>query len=116
QPIGPLRFKAPKEVEPWTGELDATQAMVECPQDYEQIKEVSKEFGYGDIKEHDNESCLVLSVYTPTLNEKANLPVMVWIHGGGFQIGSGRIPDGTALASLGDVVVVSINYRLGVLG
>ncbi|CAH1790988.1 unnamed protein product, partial [Owenia fusiformis] len=55
-------------------------------------------------------------VFTQTLNEKAKLPVMVWIHGGGFMLGSNRMYDGTVLASTGDVVIVTINYRLGPLG
>jgi para-nitrobenzyl esterase len=63
-----------------------------------------------------NEECLNLNIFTPDLDK--NLPVMVWIHGGGFQSGSASLPeyDGTKLASAGNVVVVSINYRLACLG
>lgn len=63
-----------------------------------------------------NEECLNLNIFTPDLDK--NLPVMVWIHGGGFQSGSASLPeyDGTKLASVGNVVVVSINYRLACLG
>jgi para-nitrobenzyl esterase len=63
-----------------------------------------------------NEDCLNLNIFTPTLEKK--LPVMVWIHGGGFQSGSASLPeyDGTKLANTRKVVVVSINYRLGCLG
>jgi carboxylesterase type B len=73
-----------------------------------------------------SENCLYLNIWTPTLNSSANLPVMFWIHGGSFQIGSGaelfalflttnNIYDGTQLA-LRDVVVITINYRLGIFG
>jgi len=63
-----------------------------------------------------SEDCLNLNVFTPVLNKK--LPVMVWIHGGGFQSGSASFSeyDGTKLANIGNVVVVSINYRLACLG
>jgi para-nitrobenzyl esterase len=63
-----------------------------------------------------NEECLNLNIFTPGRDK--NLPVMVWIHGGGFQSGSASLPeyDGTKLASVGNVVVVSINYRLACLG
>jgi para-nitrobenzyl esterase len=63
-----------------------------------------------------NEECLNLNIFTPDLDK--NLPVMVWIHGGGFQSGSASLPDydGRKLASAGNVVVVSINYRLACLG
>jgi para-nitrobenzyl esterase len=63
-----------------------------------------------------NEECLNLNIFTPDLDK--NLPVMVWIHGGGFQSGSASLPEyeGTKLASAGNVVVVSINYRLACLG
>jgi para-nitrobenzyl esterase len=63
-----------------------------------------------------SEDCLNLNVFTPALNKK--LPVMVWIHGGGFQNGSASLPeyDGSKLAKIGNIVVVSINYRLACLG
>ena len=61
-----------------------------------------------------DEDCLYLNVYTPALDD-VRRPVMVWIHGGGFIIGSGSTPlyDGAALVERGDVVLVTINYRLG---
>ena len=63
-----------------------------------------------------NEDCLNLNIFSPGIDK--NLPVMVWIHGGGFQGGSGSLTEyeGTKLASSGNIVVVSINYRLGSLG
>jgi para-nitrobenzyl esterase len=71
--------------------------------------------GIGEM----GEDCLVLNVWTPGLNDGAKRPVMVWLHGGGFFVGSGdHIPyyDGASLARTGDVVVVSVNHRLGVFG
>jgi para-nitrobenzyl esterase len=72
-------------------------------------------FGPGDLPM--DEACLVLDVYAPA-GGGAGKPVMVWIHGGAFRIGTGASPmyDGSSLARRGDVVVVTINYRLGVLG
>ncbi len=64
-----------------------------------------------------SEDCLTLNVWTPALDGKRR-PVMVWIHGGAFTIGSGSqsIYDGSVLARRGDVVLVTVNYRLGPLG
>uniref|UniRef100_A0A3Q3XFP6 Carboxylesterase type B domain-containing protein n=1 Tax=Mola mola TaxID=94237 RepID=A0A3Q3XFP6_MOLML len=64
-----------------------------------------------------SEDCLYLNIYTPAKRaHNTKLPVMVWIHGGGFTIGSASMYDGSALAAYQDVVVVLIQYRLGVLG
>ncbi len=74
----------------------------------------------GGRQEERSEDCLRLNVWAPSkgIGQKADRPVMVWIHGGGFSTGSGSSPiyDGAALAERGDTVVVSINYRLGPLG
>ncbi|KAG6451453.1 hypothetical protein O3G_MSEX007157 [Manduca sexta] len=108
-PLGELRFAAPQPAEPWEGIKDATKECNICPQ-------VDKETGYVI----GNEDCLFLNVYTPKLpeNDKPPLPVMVYLHGGGFVFGHGT--DATAhgpdFLVQRDVVVVSINYRLGVLG
>ena len=66
----------------------------------------------------ENEDCLVLNVWTPGLDDGQKRPVMFWIHGGGFTSGSGSAPlyDGANMARRGDVVVVTINHRLGALG
>jgi para-nitrobenzyl esterase len=71
----------------------------------------------GDAVENTSEDCLFLNVFSPGCDE-AKRPVMVWIHGGGFSSGSSSIPwyDGSSLALRGDVVVVTVNYRLGALG
>uniref|UniRef100_A0A3B5AFC0 Carboxylesterase type B domain-containing protein n=1 Tax=Stegastes partitus TaxID=144197 RepID=A0A3B5AFC0_9TELE len=64
-----------------------------------------------------SEDCLYLNIYTPANRAKdAKLPVMVWIHGGGFSAGGASIYDGSALTAYQDVVVVVIQYRLGLLG
>ena len=66
----------------------------------------------------ESEDCLVLNVWTPALNDNRRRPVMVWCHGGGFSTGSGSSPitEGEALARRGDVVVVTLNHRLNVMG
>jgi len=110
-PVGELRWKAPQPVAPWEGVLVCEDYGPVCPQ---------PKFGKG-VYEADrapaDEDCLYLNVWTPAGTPKGKLPVMVWIHGGGFTIGSGsmRYYDGQNLARLG-VVIVTINYRLGPLG
>ncbi len=65
---------------------------------------------------NDNEDCLTLNVFTPEIGTSGKLPVLVWIHGGGNMDGSSRDYDASRLATLGNTVVVTINYRLGLLG
>jgi para-nitrobenzyl esterase len=102
-PIGPLRWRPPESAGNWEGVRDATQFGPECPQ--------PKPGGPS------NEDCLSLNIWTPARTASEHLPVMVWIHGGGFFGGSGSRPeyDGAALARRG-VVLVTFNYRLGALG
>lgn len=99
-PTGELRWKPPQPPPRWQGVRQAT------------------EFGAACMQTPDrrglDEDCLTLNVWTPARETKARLPVMVWVHGGGFVFGSGEI-KGEVLAQRG-VVVVSFNYRLGVLG
>jgi para-nitrobenzyl esterase len=66
----------------------------------------------------EDEDCLVVNVWTPDIDPGAHRPVMVWFHGGGFAFGSGSVAtyDGTNLAKRGDVIVVTVNHRLGILG
>ena len=106
------RFEAPVAVRSWAGELDATRAGASCPQLPGML-----ERALGDSTVPANEDCLSLNVFTPGCDDEAR-PVLVWIHGGGFTTGSGSMPwyHGGELASRGDVVVVTINYRLGVFG
>ncbi|ALG10015.1 hypothetical protein AOZ06_26730 [Kibdelosporangium phytohabitans] len=101
-PIGDRRWQPPAAVTPWTEVRDATKPGNACPQ------RTTEDIG--------NEDCLYLNVSTPATVGHRPRPVMVWLHGGGFLGGSGSEYVGNQLAERGDVVVVSINYRLGALG
>lgn len=101
-PVGELRFRAPRPVEPWAGVRDA----LELPPMALQPALTGKGLVGG-------EDCLYLNVYAPAA--PGPYPVLVWIHGGGGVMGSPNQFDGSAFARNG-VVVVTIAYRLGVLG
>ena len=103
-PSGELRWKPPQPAKPWTGILVAKSFPANCPQAL-------------PLPGPQSEDCLGLNIWTPAHAAGAKLPVMVWIHGGGFQIGasSQSVYDGEALAAQG-VVLVSVNYRLGMFG
>jgi para-nitrobenzyl esterase len=103
-PVGNLRWKPPQPVKRWDGVRVCTDFGPACPQPKVAI------FGAART----NEDCLYLNVWAPAKHAGERLPVMVWIHGGAYVIGSGSI-DGEALARQG-VVVVTINYRLGAFG
>lgn len=109
-PVGAARWKPPVEMPVWTGVRDATQFGPAC---------IQPKARSGSIYAWDlgatSEDCLFLNVLAK--QGVSNAPVMVWIHGGALMTGSGSEPmyDGTKLAQRG-VVVVSVNYRLGVLG
>lgn len=109
-PVGPLRFRAPVPVDPWEGELDATAfgASAIQPPPVEGV-------AFGVPRDRTSEDCLFLNVYTPKADDGMR-PVMVWIHGGAYTLGSADIYDGSSFATHGDVVVVTLNYRLGALG
>ncbi|WP_426749662.1 carboxylesterase/lipase family protein [Myxococcus sp. Y35] len=111
-PTGSRRWRAPERAQPWTGVRDA----FEFGPSSLQSRQDCIENGGGDPGEL-SEDCLYLNVWTPRVDSCAKLPVVFWIHGGAFVIGSGRVPpyDGIKLASR-DVVLVTINYRLGHLG
>jgi para-nitrobenzyl esterase len=113
-PVGERRFRAPEAPEPWTGVRDATRFGPSAPQP----KLALAALPGMDVGEQ-SEDCLYLNVYAPSgASAQARKPVMVWIHGGGFVLGSGSqaVYDARALARRGDVVVVTINYRVGCLG
>jgi len=107
---GANRFAPPRPPAPWTDVRDATIAGPTAPQNPSMLEQM---LGAEDAVV--GEDCLSLNVFAP--EGATDLPVMVWIHGGGFLTGTGSIPwyDGTNLARRG-AVVVTINYRLGVLG
>ena len=106
-PVGDLRFRDPQAPDNWAGIKEATTFGAVAPQ--------FKKILIGN--ELQNEDCLFLNVWSPAADGKKR-PVMVWLHGGGFVGGSGSsdMYDGTNIATRGDVVVVTINYRLGPLG
>ncbi|MDI1321947.1 MAG: carboxylesterase family protein [Algoriphagus sp.] len=115
-PVGEFRWKAPQPVQSWEGIREC----VENPASAMQNPPVpffawSEEFLIP--KEPISEDCLYLNVWTAAENPDEKRPVMVWIHGGGFSGGSGTVPlyDGEELAKKG-IVVVTINYRLGIFG
>ncbi|MBQ9046993.1 MAG: carboxylesterase family protein, partial [Solobacterium sp.] len=111
------RFHFPEEVEPWDGIKEAFQFGYVCselntPVPHDQY--TVPHFFYPQ-----NEDCQYLNIWTQSLNKDAKKPVMVWLHGGGWFSGSSvelLAYDGENLSAYGDVVVVSINHRLNVLG
>jgi para-nitrobenzyl esterase len=113
-PVGPLRLKPPAPAVPWDGVRDATEFGPICPQ--LQLGETGGVLAALGSGEPMDEDCLFLNVWTPALDDAAR-PTMVFIHGGAFRGGSGStsIYAGRAFAR-DDVVLVTINYRLHVLG
>jgi para-nitrobenzyl esterase len=105
------RFAAPRPPEPWSGLRDATHPARQCPQQYG--RKVTPEMADGPDF---GEDCMALNIYAPTGGAPGPKPVMVWIHGGAFLAGSVNPYRGEKLAREGDIVVVTINYRLGVFG
>eukprot|EP00794_Sanderia_malayensis_P000218 gene222-833_t len=103
-PVGALRFQAPQDTT-WTGLFNATKFGHVC----QQFDDLVLKMNIG------NEDCLALNIYRPR-NATGQLPVMVWIHGGGYTTGAGSLYDGSTLTALHNVIVVTINYRLGALG
>jgi len=111
-PVGDLRFAPPRPVQPWPGARDARQDGPIAPQARSRLAHVM-----GDFERPQSEDCLTLTVWTPAA-DAGKRPVQVWIHGGAFGSGAGSLPwySGERFATNGDVVAVSINYRLGALG
>ncbi|CAM5592426.1 hypothetical protein STENM223S_06886 [Streptomyces tendae] len=110
-PVGGLRWKPPAAPGHWSGVRDATRPGNPCMQ-------TGSSTPWGDLAGPGtpSEDCLYLNVHTPAERSLRDRPVMVWLHGGGFTIGSGTFYDGGELAARGDVVVVTLNYRLGAFG
>jgi para-nitrobenzyl esterase len=105
-PVGDLRWAPPRPKAAWSGTRDATKPGSACPQTA----------GFLGDAPSDTEDCLYLNVTTPRNTGGKKLPVMFWIHGGGFYSGSGSLYGAERLAAQGKVIVVTLNYRLGVFG
>ncbi|KAM6937563.1 fatty acyl-CoA hydrolase precursor, medium chain [Xenentodon cancila] len=117
-PLGPsLRLAAPQPAEGWEGVRDATKQPPICIQSRQILLDLAEKLEFLIEVPDTSEDCLYLNIYTPAGRAPdAKLPVMVWIHGGGFVLGAASIYDGSAMAAYQDVVVVMIQYRLGILG
>jgi para-nitrobenzyl esterase len=122
---GENRFMPPRRPEAWSGIRDCLDWGPTCPQvaggtlgGGAMGREFGLLFGVGPAKLASSEDCLALNVFTPALRDGKKRPVMVWIHGGGFAIGAsaGARTEGSNLARHHDVVCVSLNHRIGVLG
>ena len=105
-PVGPLRWQAPQPVPSWPTTREATAPGPHCLQDLGAPVEIGKQA---------DEDCLSLNVWTPPVSDEKK-PVLVYIHGGSFISGSGDVYDSRWMVERGDIVVVTINYRLGTPG
>lgn len=108
-PVGDLRFKTTVPLGKWSGILNATQKPPACPQ-------VPFDVEYLDKESVQSEDCLYLNIWAPC--NKTKKAVMFWIYGGNFWQGSGSMSvyDGSEMASRGDVIIVTTNYRVGIFG
>lgn len=108
-PVGEFRWRPPEPPEPWQGVRDAIEVPPQCAQ--------NRYLGVF-ARPGGQEDCLYLNVWMPKApkRNKGKLPVMVWIHGGALWVGAGSDHDGRKLAAQGGTIVVTINYRLGLLG
>lgn len=113
-PLGELRWRSPQPIPPWSGVRDATTFGMPAPQNPSDLFEIQGPNGRAP----DSEDCLYLNIYSPVNPQQRPRPVMVWIHGGSFYIGSGcqALYDGKYLAASERAIVVTMNYRLGAFG
>ena len=112
-PIGDLRWKAPRPEASWQGVLNATEFSSPCTQIGSTFGDPEAEVG----SVHGSEDCLYLNIFAPlNIGENEKLPVMLWIHGGSNTIGTSKLYDPSVLASTQRVIVVTLNYRLGIFG
>ena len=113
-PMGELRFAPPRQHPGWTDVRDAVRSGPAVPQGPSRLEKV---MGHR-VPDWNEDGCLVLNVFCPSNARDDARPVLVWFHGGGFTSGSGGWDwyDGALLATLGDIVVVTANYRVGPLG
>ena len=109
------RFQPPSTLLPWSGIRDALQPGAYCPQDQSPGQTIMRSLVTPGAMDED---CLFLDIWTPEANRRRRRPVMFWMHGGGFEAGAGSSNwyDGTRLASLYDVVVITVTHRLNVFG
>lgn len=107
---GAKRFTKPEPVDPWKDTLDASEFGASCPQYMPDVM--------ADLRpDKMEEDCLFLNIFVPKkLKPGKHLSVMFWIHGGGLMNGNGDVFDGSLLTMQGDVILVTINYRLGIFG
>lgn len=108
-PVGPLRFEVARKKEGWSGVREALKSPSSCPQ--------TSPFSMtgGPNITSTEEDCLYLNIYSPGVSESL-LPVMIWIHPGGFNFGSLEDTDPSVMAATRNVIVVTLQYRLGALG
>ncbi|KAK2508837.1 hypothetical protein MC885_004076, partial [Smutsia gigantea] len=117
-PLGSLRSAPPQPAEPWTFVKNTTSYPPMCSQD-PVTGQVLSELFTNRKKNIDlmfSEDCLYLNIYTPTDLKQSRQPVMVWVHGGGLVVGGASTYDGLALSAHENMVVVIIQYRLGIWG
>ncbi|XP_071267854.1 neuroligin-3a isoform X1 [Salvelinus alpinus] len=126
-PVGEKRFLPPEPPSSWSGIKNATHFAPVCPQNiHNAVPEIMMPIWFSfslDIVasyiQDQNEDCLYLNIYVPTeddIRDTGAKPVMVYIHGGSYMEGTGNMIDGSILASYGNVIVITLNYRVGVLG
>jgi Carboxylesterase type B len=111
------RFQMPTEVETWEGVKDATSYGYVCPLMFQDVPQGELMVPHRYWPQDEN--CQYLNIWTQSINKDAKKPVMVWLHGGGFFAGSSIEQvayDGDNMSNFGDVVVVSLNHRLNILG
>ncbi|KAB1273074.1 Carboxylesterase 3 [Camelus dromedarius] len=118
-PLGPSQFSAPRPAPSWEGVRDASTvpAIHRCLQDVERMNNSRFTLDGKHQLFPISEDCLILNIYSPAeATSGAGRPVMAWIHGGSFVVGAATSHDGSALAAYGDMVVVTVQYRLGIPG
>nr|XP_006005750.1 PREDICTED: acetylcholinesterase [Latimeria chalumnae] len=126
-PVGDRRFQPPEAPGSWSEVRNATQFAPVCPQNIHGVlPEIMLPVWFTDsldvvagYVQNQSEDCLYLNIYVPTeddIRDSGKKPVMMFIHGGSYMEGTGNMYDGSVLAAYGNVIVITINYRLGVLG